>query len=331
MKVGILGAGFMGGMHAACWSNLEDAELVMIADIRRDRAEKLAARYGALASTSAEEVLKRADIDVVDICLPTYLHREFVVKAARSGKHILCEKPIAITLEDADHMLEAVHQAGVKFMVAHVLRFWPEYLKLKEIYEAKELGNLLSLLLERVGPFPSWSEWMGDPQKSGGAILDLHIHDVDFLRFLLGDPKWTFAQGSLERVTAVYGYAGVEEVVASGGFVTAPSFPFRMAFRAVFEKGVVEFDSTRPRTFLIYRNGEEVPEQWEFKPPFELKGDFGGNIDVVWPYFSEISYFAKCIREDREPELASGESAKRSLALIWAERRSLETGKMVPF
>ncbi|MEA3485508.1 MAG: Gfo/Idh/MocA family oxidoreductase, partial [Candidatus Aerophobetes bacterium] len=190
VKVAILGAGFMGSMHAECYNNLSNAKLSAIADTDLARAEKLAKKYGVKAYSKPEELFKEKDIEIMDICLPTFLHKEYVIKAAQARKNILCEKPIALKVEDAEEMIEAANKVGVKFMVAQVIRFWPEYIKLKEIFDKGSLGEIVSISCTRLSPTPTWAwnSWLLDSEKSGGALLDLHIHDTDFLLYLLGKP-----------------------------------------------------------------------------------------------------------------------------------------------
>jgi len=131
VKVAIVGAGFMGRMHAQVYRNLNKAKLAAIADSDLEKAQLLADKYEATAYSSMEELLNKEDIDAVDICLPTFLHKEYVIKAARAGKDILCEKPIALTVEDAEEMIQAAKINKVKLMIAQVISFWLEYVKLK--------------------------------------------------------------------------------------------------------------------------------------------------------------------------------------------------------
>ena len=327
LKVGIIGAGFMGKLHAACYPYVKGAKLVEVADADLDRAQEIAKIHNAYATQDPDEVIADTEVDIVDVCIPTYLHAEYVIKAAQAGKHILCEKPIALSLTEAEQMLAAAQKTNVKFMVAHVVRFWPEYKKLKEIYESKELGTLTSLTMVRLGP-PLGSGWFKDTGKSGGALLDLHIHDADFLLYLLGKPKWVFTQGSINHLVTMYGYSKAQAVTAEGGFVPSGRFPFRMAFRAIFEQGIVDFGSLNSPAFLTYQ-GEEEPESWKFTPPQEIKGDYGGNINVIWPYIFEIQYFVDCIQGKKDLKIASGKSGKESLRLILAEKESLESGNKV--
>src|SRR4030042_366968 len=122
VRVALLGAGFMGSMHSACYQNIPNAKVVAVVDIRKDKAREQADKHGAKVYSSVSTVLKRDEVDMVDICLPTYLHCKFALKAAKAGKHILTEKPMSHKLREADRMVKAVREAGVKFMCAHVIR-----------------------------------------------------------------------------------------------------------------------------------------------------------------------------------------------------------------
>ena len=131
VRVGILGAGFMGTMHANCYAQIPNAELVAIGDVTPGKAKELAKPHGAKAYATAAGLMRQG-LDIVDVCLPTYMHAKYTCSAARKGLNVVCEKPMALTMRDAKRMVKTVRETGVKFMVAHVIRFWPEYQLLKE-------------------------------------------------------------------------------------------------------------------------------------------------------------------------------------------------------
>jgi len=338
INVAILGAGFMGRMHAECYHNLPNAKLMAIGDVDLNKAEELTKRYGARAFSRPEELIEDQNIDLIDICLPTFLHKEYVIKAAQAGKQIICEKPIALTVEDAEEMVRVAERAKVKFMVAQVIRFWPEYVRLKEIYKSKRLGRLLSISLTRLSTLPTWSwnNWLLDSEKSGSALIDLHIHDTDYLLYLLGRPSLIFSQGS--RTEIGYGHIfttftfpqGTVAFVEGGWDIKADNFPFLMTFRAIFEEGVVEFNSSRDKTLSIYQRGKEV-EYPALQEELSASRDVGGNISQLGAYFSEIKYFVDCVENDRPPAMAEARSAKDSLEVVLMEKRSAETGEVIRF
>jgi len=335
VKVAIVGAGFMGRVHAEVYRNLSKARLAAIADSDFKKAEELADRYRTTAYPSMEELLNQEDVDAVDICLPTFLHKEYVIKASRAGKDILCEKPIALTVKDAKEMIQAVKKAKVKFMIAQVIRFWPEYVKLKEIYDTGELGRLLSITLTRLGPTPTWAwdNWLADIKRSGGALLDLHIHDTDYLLYLLGKPVSLTSRvpsGKLKYTHVFTTFVFPDRVMAfaEGGWDMPDNFPFTMAYTALFEKGAVEFNSRDEKTLAIYRRGKEV-EYPSIKSELETKASGDGNIADLGGYFSEIKYFIDCLEKNEEPIKASAQSATDSLEVILSEVKSANSGTVV--
>ena len=330
VKVGLIGAGFMGHMHGNCYFNLPGAELVAVADVREDQAAEVAQPHGAEVLQDAAALIARQDVDVVDVCLPTYLHAEWAVKAMAAGKHCLCEKPMALTSADAERMVQAADKAGVRFMVAHVIRFWPEYQVLKKTVEGGALGALLALSLTRVSPTPTWSwdNWLLTPPKSGAALVDLHVHDADFVRYLLGEPKGVEAQGTSkgggwDYVFAQYQYPNLA-VSAEGGWNLPPGYPFCMSYRAVFERGTLEFSTAHSPTLALYpaAGGVEHPEV----PKVEVQGGAsGGNISDLGGYFLEIQYFVDCVERGRTPEVVTPEDACATVALVEKEARSAES------
>ena len=329
IKTAVVGAGFMGKMHAACYENLPNAQLVGIVDEDVEKAKETADTYGAKVYPSLEGLLSEP-VDIVDICVPTYLHKGIVIESAKAGKNVLCEKPIALNVGDADEVISETKRAGVKFMVAHVIRFWPEYVKFKEIFDSRRLGKLRSLTCERFSPTPTWSwqNWLMDPGKSGSALVDLHIHDTDFISYLLGKPESVFSRTveteiGHSHVWSIFEYPGVV-AVAEGGWDFAANFPFRMAFVAVFERGVVEFDSRGERTLAVY-DGESV----EYPEIQSKKAEGGGNISELGGYYNEVKYFVECVEKNKEPEIVTPEGARDSLELVLTELKSAENGKKI--
>ena len=341
VKIGLIGAGFMGGMHSQCYALLPGAELAGIADIRKEKAEELAKKFNAVAYENAEELLK-SDVDAVDICLPTYMHLEWMVKAANLGKHVISEKPITLSLENADEMIAAANKNNVIFMVAQVIRFWPEYIKLKEIKDSGELGKLISLSLSRLSPPPTWGweNWLQSPEKSGSALFDLHIHDTDYLLYLLGKPKAVFSSGTkvngglpsggwdggYSRIFSFFEYPDCP-VSAEGGWDFVDTFPFRMVFVARFEKGVVEYNTGYSKPFAIYTEGKvEYPKLGEDIPRVT---DTSGNISALGGYYNELKYFVECVEGKKKPSIVTPEDARESLALVLKEKESAEKGEKI--
>ena len=190
ITVGLLGGGFMGAAHAANYAALGDRVRVKTVGSRRsDRAAAVAASVAAELTDDLESVLRDPEVDVVDVCLPTAMHRELAEAALAAGKHVLLEKPIALTLEDADAIVAASEASDRLLMVGLVLRFWPEYVELQRRIAAGELGRPLSVTAQRLSPPADWNDWMADAARSGGVAVDLLVHDFDQMNWLLGTPK----------------------------------------------------------------------------------------------------------------------------------------------
>lgn len=333
LKVGLIGAGFMGSMHSNVYANLSDAQLVAVADGESEKAAKIAP--SAKVYTSAEEMLAEEKLDLVDVCLPTYLHAEYVIQAAEAGAHVICEKPMSMTLDEADRMIAATEKAEVSFMVAHCIRFWPEYRVLKEIVDKGTLGRITSLSCTRRSSTPTWSwtNWLMEPEKSGGAALDLHIHDTDYVLYLFGKPKAVLSSGIWDHrgcvhVFTTYRYDSDVSVFAEGGWDFPAPFPFNMAFSAVFEKGAVAMSLAQSPTLLVYE-GDKDPVAPELPKP-DLEGvEAGGNISELGGYFNEIQYFVECILSGKKPKIVTPQDARDSIETVLAEMESTKTGQPV--
>ncbi len=193
MKIGIVGTGFMGTTHAAGWAETE-AEIAGFVSKSTANAQTLAEQYNTKLYPDFDTML--GEVDVVDICTPTHLHHDMVLRAAAAGKHIVCEKPLARTVEQAQDMLAACKNAGVKLFVAHVVRFFPEYAQAKAIATSGEMGQPAVIRLKRgtFQPKKATDNWFVDIEKSGGMIMDLMIHDFDYARWVGGEVESVFAK-----------------------------------------------------------------------------------------------------------------------------------------
>ena len=219
IRVGLAGLGGMGAVHFKSYRQIEGAEVVAVCDPDPKRltgdwsgaAGNIDAMTGGQADLSNLRTftnyadLLASDVDLVDLTVPTYLHAEMAVQALRAGKHVFCEKPMARTSALAETMVEAAEEAGRMLMVGHVLRFWPEYLAMKEMIDSGVYGPVRSAVLTRLSATPAWSweNWMPDPARSGSAALDLHIHDVDTILWYFGQPLWVSSVGTVDAAGGV--------------------------------------------------------------------------------------------------------------------------------
>jgi predicted dehydrogenase len=175
VRLGVIGAGFMGGLHARAAHESHLAEVVAVADIDAGRAEALATNYGGKTYTGVQEMLERESLDAVVVTTPENDHRQAVVMAAEKGCHVFVEKPIAASLADADAMISACNAAKVKLMVGYILRFEPAYVKIKEAVAAGTMGTLMSAYGRRNAPIQEARRLCG----RCSVINYLTVHDAD--------------------------------------------------------------------------------------------------------------------------------------------------------
>jgi predicted dehydrogenase len=268
MKIGIVGAGFMGTTHAAAWAETE-AQIAGFVAETADEARPLAELYRAKIYPDLAGLLDQ--VDVVDLCTPTHLHYPMVLQAAAAGKHIVCEKPLARSLAQAQEMLLACRSAGVRLLVAHVVRYFPEYALAKAAVEGGKIGKPGVIRLSRGSfrPKKPLGNWFLDEAKSGGILMDLMIHDFDYARWIAGEVESVFAK----KVTSGQPQAGIDYGLAilkhAGGALShvagAWAYPpptFRTHIEIAGEAGLIEFDSddSAPIRNLIARPSGDSPD-----------------------------------------------------------------------
>ena len=294
LKVGLVGVGGISGAHIPAWQSMEDVELVALCDVRPEQMT----RYPELHQyTNMDDMLAKEQLDILDICLPTYLHADAAVKAMERGIHVLSEKPVSLKTEDVHRLYETAKRNNVRFMVAQVLRFWPEYVYLKEIYDSGRYGKLLSGRMARLGHMPGWSwdNWMKDESRSGLVPFDLHIHDLDFMVYTFGKPKQVSSfrarRPDQDVFTAVYQFDGFY-VDSEATWYAAP-YPFHASYRFQFEKALIVLDGALTvyevdgKTFTVGADG----------------GETGGiELPPTNAYANEIRYFADCVKAGRDAD-----------------------------
>ena len=263
MKVGIVGAGFMGTTHAAGWAETP-AEIIGVTAATQQESSALAERYHTKVYPSLDAMLP--EVDVIDICSPTHLHHEMVLKAVAAGKHIVCEKPLARTTGQAQEMLIACEKAGVQLLVAHVVRFFPEYALAHSAVVEGQIGKPAVIRLHRGSyrPKKPAGNWFLDEAKSGGILMDLMIHDYDYARWLAGEVESVSARRVTElHPDAPIDYGLVILIHRSGalshiaGAWAYPPPTFRTHLEIAGDRGLIEFDSdgTAPIQNLILKSG----------------------------------------------------------------------------
>ncbi len=326
IRVGLIGLGVMGRGHLAVYERLaregSDVKLVAVCDIVPSKLEGRDIVTGNMDTGTAcntapyaryldyNEMLQKEQLDYVDIALPTFLHSQAAVAAMEAGCHVLCEKPMARTLEQCEQMIDTARATGKRLMVAQCLRFWPAYEYLKECVDSGRYGAVTSAYFFRGGDTPrwSWENWLLNDERSGGCLLDQHVHDVDMINHLFGVPDAVSTravnviEGSgYDAVSTQYHYADGKVVCAEDDWTIGGEWGFDMLFRVNFRQGNVFFSHGKLR--VCPADGPAIEP--------ELPRDDG--------YYREIVAFTDALRTGGEVPRCAPESTRDTIAIALAE------------
>lgn len=317
MRVGLIGTGVMGVTHARAWQ--QRPEFLTSVYTPSDKARAFAQQNNLNACHTLEELLRQ--VDIVDICTPTGQHPGLTRQAAQAGKHVICEKPIALTLTEADEMIQDCQQAGVRLFIAHVLRFFPQYHAAWQQVQAGAVGHPKVLRLTRISAPPAGREWMLDETQSGGVAVDLMLHDLDFARWIAGEVTRVYAVNS-RKAGKVVAQANLTHASGAISLIeaawAAPTGVFRTSIDLAGTTGVIEWSSdTRP------------PLQWHGSNP--IADVLDGPIRPAAagdPYALQLWHAYDAIQSG-QPFLIEPADARADLALALAVNRSVQSGQPV--
>ena len=328
-KVAVVGSGYIAQNHFAAIKAIEDAQLVAVVARNAEKGEKVAQENGAHFYKSLKEAKEATDMNVVVICTPTNLHEQYVIEAAQLGCHVLCEKPITFTVESFDRMVAACEKNGVRFMVAQVARWWPEFMTIKEFINEGKLGDIHIIYEKRLAQHPNWATWHRDPSQSGGGLYDINIHDIDYMYSIFGKPEtvyctgWKSPTGCWNHVcTSLIWKSGVKAVVETSLEMTG-NWPFSIEVRATGDKGTINYALSAG--FNI-NDGDSNGSNLNWYPV----GGEAEPIEVAQTdmFEGEVREFFSAIREGREASVTH-EQNRGVLEIIEASIRSLENNIVV--
>jgi len=329
INVVIAGAGFMGTAHLRAYLKIPGVRVVGLCSPNRPVTNGvLGGVAGNIQQTNAlrlpasvkvvrtfDDLLALPNVDAVDICTPTSLHPSQAIAALLSGKHVLCEKPLAESSAEARAVLKAASKSKGILMPAMCMRFWPGWETLKQIIDSRKYGKVLAASFRRVSERPAWGDAASHP---GGALLDFHIHDADFAQFLFGRPDKVFAtgvtaaNGTVEQVVAQFVYRHGPSVVAEGSWLVARGF--NMGYMVQCENATLDYDFQRgPEARITTRDGKVHALK-------NLAGD---------GYNAEIRHFVDCVRRRKPSPIVPPQDAVAALEICEAEEKSLRTGAPV--
>lgn len=346
VRIGIIGIGFMGYTHFEGAKQLQGGKVTAICT--RDGTKRagdwtgIQGNFGPPAGhvdlsevktyRDYPDLLADSDVDLVDICLPTALHEQVALEAIKAGKATLVEKPIAIELEAADHMVQAAADAKQLLMVGQVLPYFPEFRFAAETIQNGGYGKLLAAHFKRIITPPNWSDDMSDYRRLGGWGIDLHIHDNHFIALTCGVPKQVFSRGIVRdglvnHVHTLYVYDDPDLALSSvSGGIAADGLSFSHGFEIFLEKATVLFNAgtvagewvvDRPLT-VITQDGKASTPQLE------------GATKWCAAFTAELQDAVDAVGSGQEARNLSGRLAREALKICYAEAESISSGRSVP-
>lgn len=330
IHVAVVGTGFIGSTHLDEWAAMDNVDITAVCTSTVEKGLLMGDKYHCSHYQDLDLLLEKEDIDVVDICTPTFLHEANIMSACRKNKDIICEKPVTLSLDSTDRILRAAEDSGVKLMVGQVLRFWAEYDMIKSLYDQNRFGRIQSVYTHRLAQYPPGTCWRHTPLQSGGGLFDLTLHDVDYLIYLFGRVKSVYGAGvksqtgCWDHVSAILVFENGINATIEGVLGMTDGYPFSTALRIIGENVTVDYDMsaginienlhTARSSVILYENG---------KPPKELFPDSSTNFQA------ELAYFADCVENNRIPEKIKPQEARYSLEVLLAVEASLNTGNII--
>ena len=335
LRIGIVGWGFMGKMHFRCYKSDTNVEVTAICDADAKQLQNSSGVAGNISGAEDDldlsnialysdlsKMLAEEKLDALSIASPTFLHASQTIEALNVGVHVFCEKPMALNSGDCREMAEVAKQSGKTLQIGHCIRFWPEYVQAKEIIDSQKYGKVLAATFQRLSLTPTWS-WDNcflDGKRSGGAMLDLHIHDTDYVQYVFGMPKEVFSRGVIglsgefDHTVTQYLYGNDCVITAEGGWIMAPGFGFEMSFKIMLEKVTLVYSSAQEPTFRIF------PIDGETIIPEIPTGD---------GYSFEIQHFVDTLSGKAVPSIITPEQSGDSVKIIEAEKESIRNNDKI--
>lgn len=328
-RVAVVGSGYIAQNHLAALKSIESAKLVALIGRNAEKGEAMAREYGACFYTSLEAAKQDAQMDMVIICTPTDLHEDMVIRAAKLNCHVLCEKPVCFDTEAFDRMASACRENGVRFMVAQVARWWPEFMTVRKFIADGRLGNIHMITEKRLCQHPNWTQWHRDPQRSGGGLYDLNVHDIDYLCSIFGRPEtlyangWKSSSGCWNHVCTSLRWACGAKAQVETSLEMTGGWPFAIELRVVGDGGTLDYRMTAG----VNINDGESGGRLIWYPAGESAGITVAEEQSDM-FAAEILEFISGVREGREFAVTHDQN-RCVLEVIEATRQSLEENKVV--
>jgi predicted dehydrogenase len=336
VRIGIVGLGFMAATHIRAYQKTPGS---LLASFCSPSGRHLDGDFTNVAGNIAtgdplkvdmasiracrkiEELIEDPAIDLIDICTPTTTHKDLAIAALRAGKHVLCEKPLARTSAEALEIERAAANAKGILMPAMCLRFWPEWAWVQERIRSGEYGRVLAARFRRVAEPPAWgAKHFGNGAMSGGALLDLHVHDTDFVQFAFGRPKSVFSRGytkhtgAVDHVVTQYDVEGGAIVHAEGSWAMTKGFGFNMSYTINFERATADYDIARGADAL------KLAGEGETARVVKCEGPDG--------YAAQAAHLLDRINAGAKSAAVTAADGRASVEICEAEERSVRSGRV---
>lgn len=335
LKVGVIGCGSIARRrHLLEYEANSNVEIIAVCDVVPERAEEMATQYNAKAFVDYKDLLATEGLDAVSVCLPNYLHAPVSIDALNAGYHVLCEKPMAISKEEAEKMIEAAEKNDKKLMIGHNQRFVSSHQKAKELIDSGAIGKIYSFRTTFGHPGPeAWSidgreSWFFDKEQAFiGALGDLGVHKSDLIRYLLGEitEVGAFVETNAKEDTEIDDNAVCIVKTENGviGTITASWAYVAGGDNSTViygENAILRLENDPVYSLIVqYKNGETVNYELDKIQTNEEDGQTNTHV---------IDHFVDAIIHDKEP-LINGEEGMKSLAVILAAIESNKTKKLV--
>jgi len=337
----IVGCGVIGPWHATASENIEESYLAAVCDVVEEKAKSLAEERGVPDSkvyTDYAEMLKDDEVDIVHICTPSGMHSDMAVAAAQAGKHVLCEKPMDITLEKADAMIGAADQAGIKMGVIFQRRTYKSTQIAREAVQSGKLGKMvLGDCYQKYYRSPEYylsGEWRGTWElDGGGALMNQGVHGIDAIRYIMGKPKSIYAKADHlvrdieveDTACAVIEWECGAFGVIQGTTSVTPGQSCRLALHG--DKGTIELADKNIVTWKIEGEEEELPSTDD--EPTEGTASDPKALSASG-HIAQLEDLIQAIKEDGRP-MCDGREGRGALEIILAIYESARTGEVVHF
>jgi predicted dehydrogenase len=343
IRVGIAGLGFMGWIHYLAYQRIRGAKLVAVCE---QDATKLAGDWrsikgnfgppgemvnlsGMAKYSQLEDLVADPNLDMIDICLPPSVHAPAAIMALKAGKHVSCEKPMALTTADCRRMVEAARTAGKQLLIGHVLPFFPEYAHAVKLIRGGKYGKLLGGTFKRVISDPLWLKDFYDLNRVGGPLIDLHIHDAHLIRMLFGMPTAVLSQGRMKGEAVSYCNTQFHfddpslVVTAVSGVIDQQGRPFTHGFEIHLEKATLHYESAS-----FSDTSEAMPLKVLTDKGDVIRPTIDGG-DPVQAFVAEIKEVLRCVGANQASPTLSGDLARDAIILSHKQAESVKKGRLV--